>query len=752
MKKILTVLAGIFLILSTISFAFAIGNTFNSDNTIIIYGEKAATSDVTGATDISKEIVGVTTTITTTTVLGNESVLMRGHGDDLNFGDILSSVVTKFTDKDLPGILADGSVEYDDGSEEDYTQTLTFGDNKISFDSLAEEDYIDTNSSIASKEIPIIYLDLDGYLWNLEIEFDDPLDATDLDDNAIINIAGKEYTFKLDMEEDDNELVLYASSEKINLELNEVKTVTIGGESVTLELIGADDDDDEIFIEVDGELEKVKEGKSLGINGERIYVENVFIRTIPEYKVSAELFIGAEELTIDNIVSDSGEDFKVIEINGNDLDGMKAKVITANGTIDKIKSIEFQFSPIDMEDVEDEIQFLEVGESITDPLFETISIIFESIDMELDSEDRDFVELKALGDELEITFTNVDGNEIKFIPYEVKNDILDSTLLVPIGEIITIDSETDEDRIFIVKVSKDITEVFRIEDIKDDEIEIYSYTEDDSKEYSNNDKLENTDITINFDEIEEEIIITLTGEELIAPVLWTENLMKIELGEVIDLIAEISFIEEMDDDEDPEKATITTKISIDNDKDIIIGKITSEGEDITQDSDDNGDYEYTVTNGFATYFIREDEDDSYLKVYVPEEETDFNVYVSDSVSIKETIEGEEISLAIKDADLPEEGWDSIKNMIIVGGPCINEIAAELLGSSEPICGEDFTELTGVNAGKYLYQVFEDYDLTSESLNKIIILIAGYHAEDTTRGVKEFLEGDFDLTIGTKIIN
>ena len=101
----------------------------------------------------------------------------------------------EFDNEDLPGILSSGSVEYYDGEDEDYTQELIFGDNSINFNSLDnEEDYV-INANLSNRMAPLMYLDLDNYLWDLKIEFDDSLDATYLDDDASINIAGKEYFF-----------------------------------------------------------------------------------------------------------------------------------------------------------------------------------------------------------------------------------------------------------------------------------------------------------------------------------------------------------------------------------------------------------------------------------------------------------------------------------------------------------------------------------------------------------------------------
>jgi hypothetical protein len=66
-----------------------------------------------------------------------------------------------------------------------------------------------------------------------------------------------------------------------------------------------------------------------------------------------------------------------------------------------------------------------------------------------------------------------------------------------------------------------------------------------------------------------------------------------------------------------------------------------------------------------------------------------------------------------------------KNWVVVGGSCINTAAAQLLGSSTPLCGADFTAATGVGAGQFLIQTFERTDGTFATL------VAGYNAGDTT---------------------
>jgi hypothetical protein len=83
-----------------------------------------------------------------------------------------------------------------------------------------------------------------------------------------------------------------------------------------------------------------------------------------------------------------------------------------------------------------------------------------------------------------------------------------------------------------------------------------------------------------------------------------------------------------------------------------------------------------------------------------------------------------------------------KNLIVVGGSCVNTVAAQLLGSSTPLCGPDFTAATGVGSGSFLIQTFE-------RANKVATLVAGYNAGDTTNAAQALTTQTIDTTAGMK---
>lgn len=83
-----------------------------------------------------------------------------------------------------------------------------------------------------------------------------------------------------------------------------------------------------------------------------------------------------------------------------------------------------------------------------------------------------------------------------------------------------------------------------------------------------------------------------------------------------------------------------------------------------------------------------------------------------------------------------------KSLIVVGGSCVNSVAASLLGGA--LCGADFESKTGVGAGSFLIQTFD------RTGGKVATLVAGYNAGDTTNAAKYLTTQKLDVEkAGTK---
>jgi hypothetical protein len=77
-----------------------------------------------------------------------------------------------------------------------------------------------------------------------------------------------------------------------------------------------------------------------------------------------------------------------------------------------------------------------------------------------------------------------------------------------------------------------------------------------------------------------------------------------------------------------------------------------------------------------------------------------------------------------------------KNLVVVGGSCINTAAAKILNSDSPLCGSAFTDATDVGATQYLIKTVQ----SPWSADKVAMLVAGYEAADTVNAVKKAMEG------------
>jgi len=100
------------------------------------------------------------------------------------------------------------------------------------------------------------------------------------------------------------------------------------------------------------------------------------------------------------------------------------------------------------------------------------------------------------------------------------------------------------------------------------------------------------------------------------------------------------------------------------------------------------------------------------------------------------------SVTYKDNELTDTA--KAKNLIVVGGSCVNTVAAEILGGS--LCEADFTAKTGVGANQFLVQVVA----SPYSSSKVAMLVAGYEAEDTKKAVTYVTKEAPSTAVGTNL--
>ena len=126
---------------------------------------------------------------------------------------------------------------------------------------------------------------------------------------------------------------------------------------------------------------------------------------------------------------------------------------------------------------------------------------------------------------------------------------------------------------------------------------------------------------------------------------------------------------------------------------------------------------------YGTLVERDTGDNNIVTISYPDDQMEAKIlFASEETTLSG--EGDIGDVVVTDAEIADV---NTKNLIVVGGSCINSVAAEMLGGA--LCGSAFEAATGVGAGQYLIRVKE----SPYSADAIALLVAGYHKEDTQAG-------------------
>ena len=162
------------------------------------------------------------------------------------------------------------------------------------------------------------------------------------------------------------------------------------------------------------------------------------------------------------------------------------------------------------------------------------------------------------------------------------------------------------------------------------------------------------------------------------------------------------------------------------------------------DPDENTVQKYTTTYGTEITSTDPSDAPASIVVKVPKSIVKPLVYVTSkegvSVSTTTGTAGSLGYILVKDSEVSSV---SSKNLIVVGGSCINSVAAKLVGAAS--CGADFTTKTGIGSGQFLIQSYAN-PYTS---GKVALLVAGYDAVDTKNAATYLTTKDVDTTVGKK---
>ena len=721
-----------------------------------------STDDYLGALDIATNLqanafeevtvsggVGAQTTV-------SDGAKIESAGNGLLLNESLKQAEERFDDDDLPFLLRDGEVvEEDENDDFEYEQRLNFTNNVT----------VEYDSDDTDLDDPMLYLDLDqaeGILWEAILDFTgSDLNVTELDDSETIEWLGKVLTFDPDNDKT-GQITLFGSDVTAFLELNQPITVDSEGDSFTIELVGAESEDDEntIIVDVNGVRETLKESESRNVNGLDLFIDDVFVTNIPTLSASANVFIGSQEIKFPEADTGYGE----IEINDETVNGLEVKVEgDNNGEVERFVA---RFIPSDLDnDVPgfDQTDFLLQGESITDPLFGTFDLIFEGPNFPPMDTTQSHILFQGGDDEFDLTFTNDNGDEVTFTPFvldggnfetdfTVNNEGWDGS--IPAG------TDIQDDQIFALNEGEGNTRttiLFEVQsfsvDDGQDTVTLRNLMTGDSKKYTDGDEVVDGVDIADVDEGSDEVELT---EDTSSILFVNGGFHTIDLDDANNGLGgddiNISINESNDEMDEAQNANISVTLSEDSDDENDIDVVLNQSNIEDGDADDGNDV-FTGLTQYGTFVEAEIDEDDWAKFWIPFDEdvevhydafiapTGANVIRSAAGSgVSQSINPFAVGIAVRDVDINLA--NPSRNLILMGGSCINTKSAEVQGLPAGTCGTD----SGLNPGEAVIELFELDN------GKVALLVAGWEATETNAAARAVATGNLpdatraDLTV------
>jgi len=169
--------------------------------------------------------------------------------------------------------------------------------------------------------------------------------------------------------------------------------------------------------------------------------------------------------------------------------------------------------------------------------------------------------------------------------------------------------------------------------------------------------------------------------------------------------------------------------------------------DYEQLESDSDLYEYVDLWGTFVTMDKGTSSQYWVTISYPDEQVHAQIYAAEagaSITPGTTTSGtvsELGSITVKDSEISQV---SGKNLIVVGGSCVNTVASKLLNNAA--CAASFTAEAGVGADQFLVKVLDSPYTTG----KVAMLVAGYEAADTTKAIKYLTTEVVDTTVGTDL--
>ena len=704
-------------------------------DTVIVVGEGAAVADVLGAVDVaaalqaaavSQEAVEVSSTVAPTV---DEGVKIEKSGDKFNYNDRIYGVKPEAVDKNDLDMLKDKTFADSKGTnkdDRDYTQEIQFRSSENVGNFSLYQPGKNDNYPDGRDAGDYLYFKRGQFLYNYTVDFKTAVttaNAADLEGNTI-ELQGNTYTITSATVTSTNvdKLTLVAGDNTVWLVQDQ--PYTIGSNTVTV--VDVDSGATKCGVNVDGVTKWVDTSSSETFGDLSVTVLDAVAVYTKDYDAdTCQLSLGSSEIVL--------EDGQVVSVAGVELDG--SSVAFRDGSWDGFAvtyKLGQETSGLNQADV-----YLAPNEAWVDPVFGNWKIEFAGV-----TADYEEMTFDVSSDDATFKFPNYDGKEV-VIPFHRDSTlgiILGETTSAPLlkpGENYTGDPvgvqllyTTSGHEVHVLEISSltcdGSTNKTSIRDVtydntyvaKDEALAVDCH----GREVISLGSLGNIDLDMNATHINYTLGNTIGNGSIYTKYEGVVTLD--DAASAADGHAQVSYTEKQDV-KTPQKVLLNMTWDS-TDEEINFGTIKAgtagttamswvnhvQGDSDTQKAVTEKGTMVTKDNKYKlSATIKAPEKDAYANVFVVPMSATISSGGSSSVK-SDSVNPFSVGLAVLDSDA--EALD--KNMIVVGGPCANTVAAELMGDPA-----DCTE--GFEAGKAMVKFFD-------RSGKAALLVAGFGADDT----------------------
>ena len=272
-------------------------------NALIVVGETGMTSDVVGAVDIATSLQYASRTAKTVQTGSAGSVTVEGGArvdtasQPLRLGMFLNATGrTTLSKTDLPNLLKDTTFQDADGNSFTVQQRVELPGATVAYGRSVP-------SSAQNLDEPVLHINFDSLTpyYTLRIDFPTVVGLGNVS-NQVISMFGKDYTTGAGSEMTNTKLTLYTAAVDQTFRAGEQATVDINGVPVTVAVLGVNTQSSpaSATVSINGETESLTKGQTRTLGGQRVYVRDVQAYTQPVGGGGARLFIGSEKIVLEN--------------------------------------------------------------------------------------------------------------------------------------------------------------------------------------------------------------------------------------------------------------------------------------------------------------------------------------------------------------------------------------------------------------------------------------------------------------------